>query len=264
MGLTNRPTHALAAIATSAMVLLGAGQAAATECRVRFTDVRSESYQSGEHTLDKLIVRGEHNFSTASLTGGAETTAFEIVDNDGLFTLATFVARWRNGSPGAPAANPRTIRVPRVELEALEQAMEMGEAYYARSLAVLEAMPTPREDLPQIRVAIAAKREIIREVLTILNQASDVPSQGDTAEIHSISWLSEQADRFRPGGDLATRYRDSVADNAPQTLCSPTAVSAVVRLVCEPTSGGAASAPARTICPQGLSIDRLIFAPPVR
>lgn len=251
-----------AALAIGIPVAVGASPAAADACRVQISEVLVQPYGNGHL---KLEIRGTHNFSSATKTGGRESTRFAVVDNDGIFSLAVFSARWRDAGGASVASDPVSGRATRAEVESLKRAMEMGIAYYERGLATV-ALARP-DNLAELLRIMNSKLAIQRQTLWLLNNASDYRQSDDTVAVGSLEWINLQLTRFRfdEGRDVASQYRDlAVADGGAQVFCSDRASSAIIgRLACPPPASGAnAGRLDDGICPEGLTFSPLLIPPP--
>lgn len=250
----NRPERRFgmaAALVLGSLLLATTTPAAAAECRVRFTDILLEPYQSGGRQMQRLVLVGDHNYSSATNMGGAGRTEFRVVDSDGFLIFSLLSARWQTGvSSGAEPG-----RVSRAEVRAVQQAMEMARAYYARLIEIISTEPRPSNYESNLGL-IDIKNEVIAETLTVLAQGRSYRATDDTIVIDT-GRIRSIATRFRPGGDMRSQYRDyRVQDGAPNLLCSPDAASALVgRLAC----GNTPAAGARPPCPDGLVIDPIIW-----
>lgn len=250
--------RALAVALTGVLVLAAANPVVAAECRVRFTEVLHEPYQSGGRQMHRLVLIGDHNYSTASNTGGAATTDFRIVDGDGFLTLAILATRWSGNGWDNPSASAGEARVSRAEVESLRYAMAMGRAYYTRLLAIISTEPRP-VNFADTSARIAEKQALISEVLRVLGEARGYRASDDTLVV-DMAWMRQQLARFHDGGDMRSQYRDHLLGNGgPNLLCSPTAASPVVGLL---ACAGVANAQVRPPCPQGLVFDPLLVRPP--
>ncbi len=211
-----------------------------------FTELPGGS-QCGGRQLQRLVLVGDHNYSSATNMGGAGRTEFRVVDSDGFLIFSLLSARWQTGvSSGAEPG-----RVSRAEVRAVQQAMEMARAYYARLIEIISTEPRPSNYESNLGL-IDIKNEVIAETLTVLAQGRSYRATDDTIVIDT-GRIRSIAARFRPGGDMRSQYRDyRVQDGAPNLLCSPDAASALVgRLAC----GNTPAAGARPPCPDGLVID---------
>ncbi|MBJ7447414.1 MAG: hypothetical protein JHC81_07755 [Brevundimonas sp.] len=250
----NRPERrfGMATAVVLGSLLLGATTpAAAAECRIRFTDFVIEPYQSGGQQMQRLVLVGDHNYSSATNTGGAGRTEFRVADGDGFLIFSLLSLRWQTGlSSGA-----ETGRVSRAEVRTLQQAMEMGRAYYARLIEIISAEPRP-SNYESMRGRTDIKNEVIAETLTVLAQGRSYRANNDTIVIDT-GRIRTIAARFRPGGDMMSQYRDfRVRDGAPNLLCDPDAASVLIgRLAC----GDISIASARPPCPDGLVIDPIVW-----
>lgn len=255
----------VATLTIGAVLACGAGPAMAAEaCRVRFSDIQLQSYVSGGRTMHRVLLTGEHNYSAASNTGGADRTRFEIVDNDGFFVASVFAARWGDGGEGAVDRHARNVRVPRAELESLKRAVQMGQAYYIRGLE--RAAEDPPANFPAVREMVVRKQRFLDELLIVLDETRDYRAADDTEVLGSLTWFNSQMARFRlVGGDLlATSYRDQMIVGAPgNRLCDPAARSAVIgRLACPSALPGSPAPTTPAPCPDGLTFSPVIIPPP--
>jgi len=253
-----------ATLTIGAVLACGAGPAMAAEaCRVQFTDIQLQPYVSGGRTMHRVLLTGEHNYSAASNTGGADRTRFEIVDNDGFIVMAAFAARWRNGGEGAVDVHARNVRVPRAELETLKRAVQIGQAYYIRGLE--RAAENPPANLPALRESVGRKQRLLDELLIVLDEASDHRAADDTVVLGSLTWFNAQMARFRIGApeSLQSQYRDVAIEGAPANrLCDAAARSAFIgRLACPAALPGSPAPAVPAPCPDGLTFSPVLFPP---
>jgi len=233
-----------------ALTLAAVDSASAKECRVRFTEITAETYNSGGRKMDRLVLKGNHSYRPASNSGGSATTAFEIVDGDGYLTIAILTSRWRSISEESGSSD--SARVSNAELQGLRQLVEMGQAYYTRGLEIISA--NPPENYERMRDQAIKKMRLLGEVLIALSQARDYRPSDNTVVI-DIAWFRQLLGRFGLGGDLQAQYRDKLLnEGAPNLMCDPKAASPVVGML---ACAGALPAPTynKPLCPDGLSFD---------
>lgn len=259
--MVSKATASVAAVLIG-LFLTGAPTAASAReaCRVQFSEVALEPYQSGGRTLYRLRIRGEHNFDPATRTGGTARTRFDVTDGDGFFSIAVLTARWRGASAGDAAS--RTVRVPRAEMESLRRATEVGQAYYARVGEIISTPPRPA-NYDAMMEQIGPKTRVLAE-LQILGDETEGDRADEIETFNFLTWLQVQMARFRShdGGDLMSAYRDNLIEGAPpNTLCDPAAVSAIVGvLACPAPAPGARGGSGRNpVCPDGLTFSSLVI-----
>lgn len=229
---------------------------AASECRVRLSDVQLEYYQSGGRQMHRVVLIGDHNYSPGTNRGQAATTEFRLVDSDGFLVFALLTTRWSAGDLNAPVDRSRITRVPRAKLQTLRRAVVMGQAYYARGLEIISTEPRPT-NFEAMHPRIVAKQQLQSEILTVLDQASDYRASDDTVAV-DLGWLRRQLARFH--GEILSHSRDyRIGAGTAVGLCRPDAPNPVVgRLACAGAPYEGAPAP----CPDGLVIDPLVMPVP--
>ena len=243
-----RGARAFAAAAVGVLMLAAAGQALASECRVRFTQILHEPYQSGGRQMHRLVLIGDHNFSVASNTGGAATTGFRIVDSDGFLTFAILTTRWSESGTRIVADSAGEVRVSRAELETLRYAMEMGRAYYSRIVEIMAIEPRPANSA-EVNARATEKQALISEVLSVLGAARGYRASDDTWIVNNAR-LRQQLARFDATGNMRSQYRDFLLnDGAPNLLCSSTAANPVIGVL---ACAGTSNALGRATCPDGV------------
>lgn len=251
---------AAAAVGLSAL-FVASPSVAGEPCRVQFTDVQLQPYQSGGRTMYRFRLQGDHNYDPATNTGGVNRTSFDIIDSDGFFVTAVFVARWGGGPAGIAA--PRSVRIQNDELKTLIRANRIGHEYYERLREIISTPPQPA-DYTGGMASIGRKQNLLGEIEMALGEAEDLRAADDTVAMTSLPWLRNEMARFRTDRDrdLASQYRDNRIDNgAPNLMCSPEARSVVIgRLACPPNpAAGAASSRVDAPCRDGLTFSPIVL-----
>lgn len=242
------------AIAALAACLPAASASAKEACRVEFTDVQLEPYQSGGRTMYRVKLAGEHNFNPATDNGGSAITPFSTSDGDGFLMISAFGARWLNG-------DDRSVRVPRAELRSLRSAVEMGQAYYTRLIEIISAEPRPANYDSMLNRS-EEKLALLGEILAIIDEASGYRSADDTELLGSAPWLRLQLARFRPGASerMMSQYRDHLLDDRPMLLCDQAAANVLMgRLLCPQPVSSEGTSNANDLCSDGMMVSAILI-----
>lgn len=268
---SSSPLRSAAIVLSAALGLLlpgaaqASGQTGNVVCRVVFTEVLLEPYNTSEDALVRSVISGHHNFNAATGSGGSARTEFRITDTDGFFVLTAFSARWRDR---AAANDGSTISVPRGELEHLVRTLEAGEIYFDAVKKILMRTEGVENRDAVFRTMVdkqLVQSAVVRQLNLILTlggsaQALNVPS----ADIFAITSLVNRWNSESAPNRLLFSYKDAEFESRPQRLCHRDAESAVVgSLLCRGAYADDVASDLRDplICPQGLIVGAL--PPPV-
>jgi len=237
---------ALGALALAAG-LAPARAAPPAACKVGWSSVSRIVY--GDESLSAVVYRGRY--------AGPADSAFTVMDDDGVLTLALLVSQWQ--SDGRAAANlTGPVRLRKAELELAEQAARIGTAYQASLLRSGGGDETDRAEYEE-------RQEIMRRLAAELRRLS---ARAGTAGVNvPAGFIRDRIgvflERFMPGAPnrLEVYYVDPAAPTVANPFCDPKAPNALVgQLICGRNFATGAARPVAA-CPGGVVFEDLSAAP---
>lgn len=236
---------------------------AASVCRVQFTGLSTVRYNPGLN-LTGFIIMGQHNYDSTTRSGGAASTDFEVLDNDGYLTLIMLMNEWQaSGKLGRNQT--RIVTYPRSDILLALDAASMGVAYH-RILAGMVEREQP-ENATTILSLLALKTEAMTALEQGLRSALDrSPGGVDLPPGFLTARLGVILDGLHPGPGqfIQTQYLDRPTGDGPNILCNADARSVVIGQVFCGTRFTDGAARDAAFCPEGVRLNQLSSLPRCR
>ena len=256
-------TLALAADGVAAAPVEQPAAQAGGVCEVVFSRISDVTYNP---TLDLSgpIIVGSHSYVPETRTGGAGSTGFEVLDNDGFLTLVILLNEWR-ASGQLKRNESGTVAFQRSDLVLALDAVDRGLRYHQVLSDYTDA--NRPENYADVRRLLMLKLEGLR----VLAEGLRPRLAGGAATVQLPPGLLSARrglflDRLAVGPEqlIQAQYLDRPTGDAQNVLCDGTAKSAFLgQVLCGYRfADGKAREPA--ICPEGLTFNRLAVVPRCR